>query len=50
MREVYLKVEEELYEFYRQIGSAMQSSPEEIMEMMLRICEFRLKKKREESR
>ena len=49
MKEVKLKVEEELYEFYRQIGLAMLSSPEEIMEIMLRVCESRLKKKWEEN-
>ena len=45
MKDVKRKVEEELYEFYRQLGLLMQSSPEE---MMLRVCESRLKKKWEE--
>ena len=49
MKDVKLKVEEELYEFYRQLGLLMQSSPEEMMEMMLRVCESRLKKKWEEN-
>ena len=48
MKDVKLKAEEELYEFYRQLGLLMQSSPEEMMEIMLRVCESRLKKKWEE--
>ena len=47
MKEVRIKVTEELYAFYRDIGQVMDSSAEEMMEMMLRVCAARIKKKKE---
>lgn len=48
MREIRINVSEDTYCFYEKIGRTMDSSAEEVMEMMLRVCVSRIKKKKKE--
>ena len=48
MREIRINVSEDTYRFYKKIGRTMDSSAEEVMEMMLRVCVSRIKKKKKE--
>ena len=46
MKEVKIKIDEEVYSLYRKIGEAMLSTAEETMEMILRVAAHRIKEKR----
>lgn len=48
MREIRINMSEDTYRFYEKIGRTMDSSAEEVMEMMLRVCVSRIKKKKKE--
>lgn len=47
MREIRINVSEDTYRFYEKIGRTMDSSAEEVMEMMLRVCVSRMSNKEE---